>query len=314
MRINFADAQQALGFLTPQLLRINTEVEMMEYPDFDYSRLMFVNTDGGMWSLGQVFYSGDIAGQAEFLAHKGFDIPMAGTSTTQHLQPNHFAGIGYEYSRGELEQAAMLGRNLPNDKAEAARVVAESFIYGIAMRGSTEKNLTGLINDANVPTADVANDGTGPSTLWSAKTPALINRDVNEALNAPFNATLETKRATTLLLPTTRLQYIASTPLAVGSDTTILAYVKANNAYTLETGQALTIIGSRELETAGDGGSARMVAYANSRDVVQMHLPGPHEFLEPWRAHAMLWQVPGIMNIGGVEVRRPKGMVYRDGI
>ena len=49
-RINFSDAQQALGFLAPQLLRINTQVEMMEYPSFDYASLLPVNTDGGMWS------------------------------------------------------------------------------------------------------------------------------------------------------------------------------------------------------------------------------------------------------------------------
>jgi len=75
----------------------------------------------------------------------------------------------------------------------------------------------------------------------------------------------------------------------------------------------LTIIGSRELETAGDGGTARMVAYDNSRGVVQMHLPGPHEFLPPFQKSAMEWEVAGIMNVGGVEFRRPKGAAYRDG-
>lgn len=313
MRINFNDAQQALGFLTPQLLRINTEIEMQEYPAFDYAGLMFVNTDGGMWSYGSVFYSGDVAGSAEFLAHKGFDMPMADISTAQHVQANHFAGIGYEYSRGELERAAAAGRNLSSDKAEAARKVAESFIYGIAMRGSAEKNMTGLINNADVPQAVVAADGTAGATEFSAKTPDQVLRDVNATLNAPFNSTKETKRADTLLLPTTRLQYMAETRLGDTTDT-ILAFIKANNSYTLETGQPLTIRGSRELETAGAGSTARMMAYDRGRDVLQMHLPGPHEFLEPWRAHALLWQVPGIMNVGGVEFRRPKGAAYRDGI
>lgn len=314
MEINFHDAQQALGFITPQLLRINTEIDMQVYPSFDYSRLMFVNTDGDMWDLGSVFYSGDIAGAAQFLSGKGFDMPFADISATQHLQANHLAGIGYEWSLQELQRAARLGRNLGNDKAMAARTVAEAFVYGIAMRGNTEKGLTGLVNDANVPAANVANDGTGPSRLWSAKTPTLINRDVNEALNAPFNATLETQRANTLLLPTTRLQYLASTQMSAGSDTTILSFIKANNSYTLETGQPLTIIGTRELETAGDSGTARMMAYDNSRGVVQMHLPGPHEFLPAFQKSSMTWEVGGILNVGGVEFRRPKGAAYRDGI
>lgn len=314
MEINFHDAQQAMGFIQPQLLRINTEVDMQVYPSFDYARLMFVNTDGDMWDLGSIFYSGDVAGRAEFLSGKGFDMPYADISTSQFMQANHFAGIGYEWSLQELQRAAKLGRNLSNEKAMAARKVAESFIYGIAMRGNTEKAITGIVNDANVPAANVAADGTGGLTTFASKTPALINRDVNAALNAPFNATGETHRANTLLLPSTRLQYLASTPLAAGSDTTILKFIRENNSYTLETGQPLTIIGSRELETAGAGGSARMMAYDNSREVVQMHLPGPHEFLPAFQKSSMTWEVAGIMNVGGVEIRRPKAMVYRDGI
>lgn len=313
MEINFHDAQQAIGFITPQLLRINTEVEMQVYPDFDYSRLMFVNTDGDMWDIGSVFYSGDIAGAAQFLSHKGFDMPYADIATSQHLQANHFAGIGYEWSLGELQRAAKAGRQLGSEKAMAARKVAESFLYGIAIRGNAEKNQTGLVNDANVPTANVSADGTGGLTTFASKTPDQINRDVNAVLNAPFNATKETQRANTLLLPSTRLQYMASTRIGDGSDT-ILKFVRENNVYTLETGQPLVIRSSRELDTAGAGGTARMMAYDNDRGVVQFHLPGPHEFLPAFQKSSMTWEVAGIMNVGGVEFRRPKGAAYRDGI
>lgn len=311
--VNFLDAQQAVGFLTPQLLRINTEVEMLEYPSFDYARMVPVNTDGDMWDIGSVFYSGDVAGTAQFLAGKGFDMPFADIATSQHLQANHFAGIGYEWSLQELNRVAKMGRQLGSDKAAAARRVAEAFIYGIAIRGSTEKGVTGLVNDATVSTANVAADGTGATTTWSTKTPDLINRDVNAVLNAPFNATLETARADTLLLPSSRMQYIAATRIGDTNDT-ILKFVKENNAYTLETGQPLTIIGTRELETAGAGATARMVAYENDRRILQFHLPGPHEFLPAFQKSSMTWEVAGIMNVGGVEIRRPKGIAYRDGI
>ena len=311
--INFRDAQQAMGFLVPQMLRINTEIEETRYPSYDYSRLMYVNTDGDMWDLGSVYYSGDIAGTAQFISGRGFDMPYADISTSQFLTENHLVGIGYEWSLQELERAAKVGRDLGSDKARAARTVAEAFTYSMAIRGSTEKNKTGLINTASVPAANVAADGTGASTLWSAKTPDLILRDVNAALNAPTNATLETSRANTLLLPTTRLQSIGSMRI---TDTamTVLQFLRENNQYTLETGQPLTIIGSRELETAGASSSARMVSYDNSREVVQFNLPGPHEFLDPFQKSSMTWDVAGIMNIGGVEIRRPLALAYRDGI
>lgn len=311
--INFADAQQALGFITPQLLRIETQVYQTRYPSFDYSRLMTVNTDGDMWDVGSVFYSGDIAGKAEFLAGKGFDMPYADVSRTQFLNENHLAGIGYEWSLQELQRAARLGRSLSADKALAASKVAEAFCYGIAIRGHTEKNKTGLVNDGNVPAATVAADGAGSGTAWTTKTPDLILRDINAALNAPFNATNETHVADTLLLPTTRLQYIAGLRIGDGADT-LMKFIRENNAYTLATGGQLTIIGTRELETAGGSSSARMVAYDNSREVVQFHLPGPHEFLPPFQKSSMTWEVAGIMNVGGVEIRLPKAMAYRDGI
>lgn len=308
------DAQQQYAFLTPQLYRIQTEIDMQEYPSFDYSRLMFVNTEGDMWDVGSVFYSGDIAGAAQFLSGKGFDMPFADISTSQYLQANHFAGIGYEWSLQELQRAAKLGRNLGADKARAARSVAEAFVYGIAIRGNTEKNLTGLVNDANVPAATVLADGTGSTTTFSTKTPSQILRDVNAVINTVFTATKETKRANTLLLPTTRRQYVSQNTIGTASDKTILTFIKEENDYTQETGQPLTIIGTRELETAGASGTARMMAYANERDVIQFHLPGPHEFLEPFRKSSMTWEVAGVMNVGGVEIRRPKALAYRDGI
>ncbi len=311
--LNIIDAQQAAGFLTPQLLRINTAVEKLEYPSFDYARLMPVNTDGDMWDYGSVFFSGDAAGAAQFLSGKGFDMPFADVSLSQHLQANHLAGIGYEWSLQELNRAMRMGLNLSTEKAEAARSVAEAFVFNIAIGGNAEKGMVGFINSPLVPTANVPADGAGGLTTFASKTPDQINRDINAVLNAPYNSTLETKRANVLAMPSSRLQYLSSTRIGDGSDT-VLKFIKENNSYTLETGQPLTIIGLRQLETAGAGGTARMVAYANEKAVLQLHLPGPHEFLPSFQKSAMTWEVGGILNIGGVEIRRPKGIAYRDGI
>lgn len=316
--INFADAQQALGFIQPQLLRIEATVYATKYPSFDYSKLMFVNTEGDMWDVGSIFYSGDIAGKAEFLAGAGFDMPYASVSRSQFLQTNHFAGIGYEWNLQELKRAEKLQRNLGSEKGMAAGKVAEAFIYGIAIRGSAEKNTTGITNDPNAPVANVAANGTGGVTGFAFKDPDQILADTNEVLNAPFIATRETQIANTLLLPTTVMQYIASkrigTEAGVGTSDTILKFINENNYYTLTTKQPLNIMASRELETAGVGGTRRMIAYDNSREVMQFHLPGPHTFLPVFQKAAMTWEVPGVMNVGGVEIRLPKAVAYRDGV
>lgn len=307
------DAQTGRAFLTPQLHRIETEVYQRKYPSFDFSNFMFVDTSGDMWDVGTVFYSMDSAGRAEFLNGKSFDMPYADNQMAQHTHGFHLAGIGYEWSTQELERAAKLGRALGSDKAMAADQSAQAFLYSIATTGKTpgaaasEKNWTGLFNNASAPSAQVANDGTGPSRLWSAKTPDLILRDINEAINAVESGTGETHVANTLILPTSRYNYIANARVT-DTNSTVLSFLQANNS----AGEALTIKKSRSLETAGTGNSTRMVAYDNSREVVRFHLPGPHEFLAPFQKSSMTYEVGGIMNVGGTEVRLPKAIVYRD--
>ncbi|MET0375654.1 MAG: DUF2184 domain-containing protein [Rhizorhabdus sp.] len=308
-----SDAQVGLAFLTPQLYRIETEVYMTKYPSFDITRFMTVDTSGDMWDVGTVFYSQDKVGQAEFLSGAAFDMPYASSQMSQFNKGYHLAGIGYEWNTQELQRAAKLGRSLSSDKASAAKLAADRFIYGVAMRGQTprgeaEKGWTGFINNPSAPSAQVANDGTGPSRLWSAKTADQILRDINEALTAVETGTGETMLANTLVLPTSRYNYIATTPRASGSDMTILSFLTSNNV----AGEGLTITKSRALETAGTGNTTRMVAYDRNAQVMKFHLPGPHQFLPPFQKASMTYEVGGIMNVGGVEVRLPKGLVYRD--
>ncbi|MBI1179110.1 MAG: DUF2184 domain-containing protein [Alphaproteobacteria bacterium] len=307
-----SDAQVGYAFLAPQLLRIEAEVYMTKYPSFDISAFMPVDSSGDMWDVGTLVYSMDQVGQAEFLAGGAFDMPYASTKMAQFTRNFHLAAIGYEWNTQEMQRAAKLGRSLSSDKAMAAGLASDRFIYGIAMtgktpRGESEKGWTGFTNDANVPSAQVANDGTGPSRLWSAKTPDQILRDVNEALTAVETNSGETMVADTLVLPTTAYNDIA-TKRVTDTGTTILGFLQANNA----AGESLSIRKSRALETAGTSNTRRLVTYANNAQVLKFHLPGPHQFLPAFQKSSMVYEVGGIMNVGGTEVRLPKGMVYRD--
>lgn len=312
---DFMNDQIGVSFLVPQLHRVETEVYMTKYPSFDLDGIITVNTDGDMWDVGTLFYSMTGYGQMAFMSGKGFDMPYAGVSESQFTRGFHLAALGYEYTVQEMMRAAKLGRSLDTEKAAAARKGADAFKFWVALTGrgpgetTSEKGWTGLINDANVPVANFAADGTGSSRLWSTKTPDQISRDFWEAVNAVETATGETHVATTVLLPTSRLRYLESTRMT-DTGTSILAYIlgSSNNSRTV------TVRGSRTLETAGASSTARMIAYDNSREVAQFHLPGDHEFLEPYRKSEMTYSIGGIMNVGGTEVRLPKAIAYRDGL
>lgn len=308
----FSDAQVGYAFLTPQLYRIETEVYMTKYPSFDISRFMTVDTSGDMWDVGTLVYSMDQVGEAQFMAGGAFDMPYASAKMAQATKNFHLAAIGYEWNTQELQRAAKLGRSLSSDKAMAAKLAADRFIYGIAMNGKTpggvaEKGWTGFTNNGSAPSAQVANDGTGPSRLWADKDADKILRDINAALTAVETGTGETMVADTLVLPTSRYNYIATTRVG-DTNATILSFLLANNV----AGEGLTILKSRALETAGTGGTTRMIAYANSPQVIKFHLPGAHQFLPAFQKSSLVYEVGGIMNVGGVEVRLPKALVYRD--
>ncbi|MGL4640516.1 MAG: DUF2184 domain-containing protein [Shewanella sp.] len=311
----FSNDAVGRAFLTPQLYRIETEVYMTKYPSFDLPDLISVNTDGDMWDVGTVFYSMDEVGRAEFMSGKGFDMPYAGVAMNQFSHGFYLAAIGYEWATQELQRAAKLGRSLSSDKASAARKAAASFKRSVAMTGRTpgsatsEKGWTGLINNPAVPAANVTADGTGSTTAWANKNPDQISRDIWAAVNLIETQTGETHTATTVALPTQKLRYIEQTRMT-DTGTTILAYVRGNR----DGGENIQFKPVRELAGAGAGGTDRMVAYDNSREVAQFHLPGDHEFLPAFQKSSMTYEVGGIMNVGGTEIRLPKALTYRDGI
>lgn len=311
--VNFSDAQQAYSFLQPQLLKIEAGLIMKKYPSYNYEDFAFVNESGDMWDVGTIFYTGDIAGKVEWIAGKGYDIPKVGMTRESGFNMFHLAGIGYEWTTQELKRAQKLGIDEFEIKPAGAKKLAQKFKYDMFMRGHTEKGKTGLLNDASVPTGLVPNDGTGSARTFASKTDAFVLRDLNELINAPYNSTLEIEDVDTVVLPPTLIQEMNLRQIPNTSET-LWSYFMKNNSYTARTGRQLKIKSSRELETAGASGTRRMIAYRNEREVVQFHLPGDHEFLEPFRRGSMHWEVDGIMNIGGTEIRLPKAMVYRDGM
>lgn len=305
--VMFQDAQQAAGFVTPALYRTYATVFTTKYPSFDYAGLVPVNTDGDMWDIGTLVYSGDVAGAAEYLGGKTFDVPNASVNFSQGQSQFFLAGVGYELGLQEVNRAAKMSISLGDRKAAAARMVAEKFIYDRVISGSTEKNTKGLVNNASVP---AANATTGS---WGSATAAQMLADVNQALGDVITNSGETAMPNALLLPTSRFLTANNTQLS-NVDGSVLRFLKQNNSYTAITGQELDIRPSRELETAGAGGTKRMVAYEKSPDNLEFFLPGQFTFLPPFATSSLSWRVDGTMNVGQLEVYRPKTMSYRDGI
>lgn len=309
----FTDAMQAsLGFAQNQTSHIEAGVYKFKYGDLNYAELIPVDTSAGEFVKSVTYYSMDGAGAAKWLNGNGKDVPVVGTQMNQHETAVHTAGIGYSYGYEEVNQARLLGQPLESDKAFYARRAYEEFVYGVALNGDTAKNFEGLYDYTGVPAASVAADGTGSATAWSTKTPDQIVRDMNALLTGIKTATKETELADTLILPTERLDTIASTRMTDTSET-ILTFFQKANVYTSQTGQPLMIRGKRGLLTKGSGSTARMIAYRRSPEVLKLHIPMVHRFF-PVQIEGFQFTIPGMFRLGGLDIRLPKAVSYGDGV
>lgn len=306
MNINDA-AQAALGFVISQTSHIESAVNATKRPEIQYPGLIPVDTSAHPFAKTVTYFSSDQYGKARFINGNSDDIPMAGTERAKHETDVFMAAVGYGFGLEDIEHARMMGVNLTNDDAMAARRAYEEFVDDLALFGSTEKGTEGLLNAASVTDASAVTGG------WASATEDQILEDVNTALRGIANDTGYTALANTLLLPYDKLDYLATNRLG-DTQMTILAFLRANNTYTAMSGQQLDIKAVRRLETAGSGGTNRMMTYNKNPQTVKMHIPMPHRFLAPHQPSPLRVDVAGIFRVAGVDWRYPREARYTDGI
>lgn len=313
MRMNLND-QAALSFLVQQATHIEAEVYKIRYPDLQYKQLIPIDTSANDWAKSVTFYSMDQTGAAAWFHHYATDMRFADVTRAQHEEAIHMAGIGYRYTLQELGFAQQMpGVQLTPERAEAAVRGSEEFVDAKAFTGDASKGWEGLINNSGVTRVDAANDGTGASRLWSTKTSDQIIRDVNDALTAVYTGSLTVEMADTVLLPIAALGILANKRIE-STEGNALEWLKKYNVYTQITGRPLDIRGVLGLESAGTAGVGRMVLYRRDPSVLKMHMPMSHRFLPVWQTGPLIFDVPGIMRLGPVEIRRPASVRYVDGI
>ena len=307
------DAQAALGFLLSQVTSIEQEVYQIRYGDIQYPNLVPVDTSAYPWARTVTYFTSDGVGQADWMNGDAGDMPFAEVARSKFETTVEAAKIGYRFSFEEVNQAMLIpGMNLTADKAAAAKRAADELVERVVISGDSRKGFLGLVNQTSVPVTAVPNGASG-SPLWINKQPAEILSDVNNALVGAWSTSAQVELHDTVLLPVAQYGIIASTPRSINSDTTIITYLQANNVYTSTTGRPLTIRTLRQLAGAGTAGTNRMITYRRDPRVLKFHMPMPHQFFPP-QQRMLEFIIPGMMRLGGLDVRLPKGISYNDGI
>lgn len=303
------------AFFLNQVSKIESQVYEIQYPTVRYASLIPVDTSGPEWLQAVTYFSLDRAGAAQWFHANAQDVPLVGLTRNMFATSVQMAAIGYGYNEEELAVYNMAGGgNLTADKAAVARKAAEEFIDRVAFFGDANMGFQGLTNNSNVTSGLVANTGTGSSRLWSAKTADQILADVNSLLTGIYTGSSGVELADTLLLPQTAFITAVTTPRSPNSDTTVMEFIMRTNVYTMETGRPLTIRGVWGLDTLGAGNTGRMIAYRRDPGVLKLIMPMPFQFRQPWRRGPLMYEVPGIFRLGGLDIRRPAAVRYGDGI
>lgn len=304
-----ADAQAATAFVISQSTHIEAEVNATVYPDIQYAQLVPVDTSAHPFTQTVTFMSSDMFGKAGWINGNADDIPLAGTERAIHKSSVYTAGIGYGFGWEEINQAMRDGINLQADDAVAARRAYEEMLDRVLLSGDAEKGMSGFLNYPGIVDDAAANGDWENGTTTEDQ----VLSDINLAILGIAEDTAYTSIADTLLLSPGRMNFLATTRLG-DTTMTLLQFIRMNNTYTAMTGQPLLIRAVRGLETAGAGGTQRMVAYRRSPQVVKAHIPMPHRFLPVFQTGALNWVVPGVFRLGGVDIRRPSEVRYADGI
>ena len=300
-----------LSFVRSEMSHIEAGVYRRKYATIQYPGLIPVDTSANPWAKTVTFMSMDGTAKAKFLSANGTDMPYVGLSREQFQTSVHMAGIGYQFNIEEVAQAQMVGVSLPTEDAMLARRGYEEFVDDSLFIGDAVKGFEGLIDHSAI-TVIAAPNGAGGTADWFSKTADEVLADINNLLSSVYVDSLNVEVADTLLMDELSFVQIANKRIP-GTSTTLLEYIKANNILTARYNIPLTIRVVRGLETAGAGGTRRLVAYRNDMEVLKAHMPMPFRFL-PMQVVDLMFKVPGIFRFGGLDIRLPGACRYLDGI
>ena len=297
------DANEGI-FFARQLEAIKSRAYDVKRPKLSALEVMPVSTETPEGASTITYRQYDSVGAAQIIANYANDLPRADVTGKEFTSPVRGIGISYGYNLQEIRASQMTGTPLSEKKMRAAMRSHEELINRLAWFGDTEHGLPGFLTNPNIPAYTVTADGTGSSKLWVNKTADQIIRDVNGIINQVRTQSKDIHRANTVIMPLEQFAYISSAPRSSTTDTTILAFLQANNP-----GVTFRAV----LELDGVGGLDKLVAGEFSVDNMQLEIPMAFRQYSP-QQKGLEFEIPCESRFGGVIIEYPLALAIGDSI
>ena len=295
-----------LAFYLSELTSIDPKLYEVKYSHIQYDSLIPIQMYPEHADSYTYFsYDGNVVGK--FLGANARDIPMADINRSMSTEQMFYGGIGYRYSLDELRSSQAVGMPLDLNQQKIAIRGFQEHAQQVAYFGDSDRNLTGLLNNANVQIV-------GSTTSFKADA-GVARSFAQELLRKVWVGSVEIHVPNVLLMSPTIFSLLSDTPsITVANGAAYqseLAFLQQNNIYTQLTGLPLTIKPLVQLEDASDAGGQRMVAYELNDENLNMGMAISQRFLPP-QPDGNFLVVPGEYKFGGCAIRYLGSMAYGD--
>ena len=312
--------QQAIGYLTNNLLAIQTRVDQIMYTAYRLPEFLHLNTAIPEGAESYAIRVQRRVGRAIRVSAPAYDAPSATVAESIVSQPMHYYGLDAIWSIDELRGAMFGGTALDTQAIDAAVMGSLETMESVGLLGGGYANTTGLLNHAVSGTDPVPvnlNTQAASSTfaeLTSDQMRDLINGDISSVINIT-NESLGRNISTgmTVYLPGAQYDLLSSKYVGDHAERTIMKTILEDNPWTHFTGNPINIARVLELDGAGASDTDRMVVGLMHERVAEMGV-------------SIMPRVLGIVNKGRVIcaqveskysptwIQRPTTMYYRDAI
>ncbi len=292
-------------FFARELEQIKSTVKEVLHAPLKSTQLIPVDTTTSPGAMTVTYTQYESTGSAKIIANYADDLPLADTLGRQFTNNLRSIGNSFVMSIEDIRAAQFTGKPLESRKASSALLAHQQRMNSLAFYGDAAAGITGWLTAPSVNSADVAGANPG-AKLWSAKTPALILADLNEAVSYIVDTTNGVEQPDTIVMPIKQYQLISNTQYAAGTDTTILQFFVRNNP-------GITIEWANELKGKFAGGKDGFIAYKKDINKFYQEIPLFFEMMAPqWENLA--YTVPCHSKHGGTIVVYPQSQVFRTGI
>lgn len=251
-----------------------------------------------------------VYGQAAIILTAATAVPTTARTVETRVVKVYPIRQGFTVNVEEVEMGEDYGRNILAEKLQDAQDGINQLLDLISYTGQVGTTLLGLATIPNVTVVNFPADGTGSSVTWASKTPAQVIRDLNLLATTVPSQTGLIRGVDKMILPSSSLSYIQTTPYSTLTGESILSIFLKNQADLTPFGVNI-VTGHPALNTLGTGGVGLGFVYNTKSKFNRLHIPQGGDFRDlPYSLNGTIWTIPCQLKTAGLEVTKPLELAY----